>query len=166
MGQLVAGDISFVVSAGALLAFFFFLWAFLGAFLTGWAAGAVACAGCSELIVADGLAAGAPDVSAAQAGAAKIKALNNSNIFFMVILPLWLKNICGLPDTGAAPRQQQQQLLPHQASLSFAYTSRPLLKRGFSRSISAYWKRASAALRTPAVNEPAPLNRQHRSASS
>ena len=48
-------------------------------------------------LAAAGWLAGAAAVSAAQAGAAKIKALNNSNIFFMVTLPLWLKNIHGLP---------------------------------------------------------------------
>jgi hypothetical protein len=66
----------------ALLAFFFFFLAFLSASLPGWAAGAA----CAELAEAGGLA-GAPAVSAAQTGAAKINAHSNSSIFFMVILP-------------------------------------------------------------------------------
>lgn len=78
--------------------FFFFFWAFLGVSLPGWAAGAA----CAELAEAVGLA-GAPAVSAAQAGTAKINALNNSNIFLMVILPLWLKNIHGLPSFLTRP---------------------------------------------------------------
>src|SRR3989338_6162510 len=64
----------------ALAAFFlgaFFFWAFFGASLAG-------CAACTELVAAGALAAGASAVSAAQAGTAKIKAINNSNIFFMV----------------------------------------------------------------------------------
>ncbi|MDD5181343.1 MAG: hypothetical protein PHT15_08800, partial [Gallionellaceae bacterium] len=83
------------------MALSFFLWDFLGAFLPGLASGAVACAACPELAEADDFSAdGAPAVSAAQAGATKIKALNNSSMFFMVVLPLWLKNIHGLPGAG------------------------------------------------------------------
>jgi hypothetical protein len=66
----------------ALLAFFFFFLAFLSASLPGWAADTA----CAELAEAGGLA-GALAGSAAQAGAAKIKAHSNSSIFFMVILP-------------------------------------------------------------------------------
>jgi len=66
----------------AFLVFFFFLRAFLGVPLPGWAAGAA----CAELAEAGGLA-GVPAGSSAQAGTAKNKALSNSSIFFMVILP-------------------------------------------------------------------------------
>ena len=74
------GQLKILLLVAALLAFFFFFLAFLGVSLPGWSA-------CPELVDADGLA-GAPAVSAAHAGAAKIKAHSNNSNFFMVILPL------------------------------------------------------------------------------
>lgn len=122
------------LSVAALLAFFleavFFLAFLVFLAVSGW----VAFSGMAE---AEGTADAAPAVSAAKTGAAKIKAHSNNSNFFMVILPLWLRNKYGLPSTGAARQQHLHQLL-HQANLSLAYTSRPLLKRGLSRSISAY----------------------------
>jgi hypothetical protein len=53
-------------------------------FLPGCAAGAA----CVEACGADDAAA----MSAAQAGAANIKALNSNSMYFMVTLPFWLKN--------------------------------------------------------------------------
>ncbi len=148
------------LSVAALLAlafaFFFFFLAFLGASLADSAAGAAADAA--------GFSAGA--VSAAQAGTT-IKANKSSSVFFMVTLPFVVKKFHGLPGAKrfCSPTTGVPSL-PHQASLSLAYTSRPLLKRGLSGSISAYWKRLSAALRTPAVSEPRRLNCQFRSAST
>ena len=99
-GQLMTAHPVGQPKVAAPLALSFFLWAFLGAFLPGLASGAVACAACPELAEADGLAAdGVPAVSPAQAGAT-IKTNKSSSIFFMFPLPLWLKNIYGLPSAG------------------------------------------------------------------
>lgn len=83
----VAALSAFFLGAVFFLAFLVFL-AFLA--VSGWAA-------FSGMAEAEGTADAAPAVSAAKAGATKIKAHTNNSNFFMVILPLWLKNKYGLP---------------------------------------------------------------------
>ena len=119
-----------------LAAFFcFFFLAFLGASLADSAAGAAACA--------TGFSAGA--APAAQTGAARIKVLNNSSMYFMVLLPFLVVEKIIHTSSGTyelysspVPNTDGQLSCYHHASFSLAYISRPLLKRGLSLSISVY----------------------------
>jgi len=89
---------------------------------------------------------------ATTASVIRLKTLkNNRMLLLMVILPLFMVEKLYSSSCAVLAAIATRSPLSHQASLSFAYPSRPLLKRGLSGSVSRYLKFVPAALRTPKI---------------